>query len=81
MDNIFYILFYYLKKEGYSLKKQDFKLRLFSDPNSMVVSITNTLDFFGIKNIVATVPKTSFKELPQRFIAQVNRNNQFNLIF
>ncbi len=74
------ILIEYLKTKSYRVDKQNFKERLFSDPDKGVVSITNTLDFFDIKNLVATVPKDAINELPKFFIAQVSNNNQFNLV-
>lgn len=80
MTEIFNILIFYLKHEGYHIDGQLIKERLFSDSNDSLVSITNTLDYFDIENIVATVPKAAFNELPKLFIAQVRRNHQFNLV-
>lgn len=80
MDNIFHILIKLLKSFNYNISEQEIKERLFSDPDKGVVSITNTLDFFSVKNVVATVPKEALKELPKSFIAQVSNGNQFNLV-
>jgi len=80
MDNFFYILLKLLNSFDYCLPKQAVKERLFSDPNKSAVSITNTLDFFGVKNVVANVPKEALNELPKSFIAQVSDGNQFNLV-
>lgn len=54
--------------------------RLLSDPENTIVSITNTLDYFHLKYVVAEVPKTAISELPNIFIAQVSDNKNSNLI-
>ncbi len=79
MENILYILSKLLISFDYKISEQEVKDQLFSDPNKGVVSITNTLDFFEVKNIVANVPKEAFNELPKYFIAQINDGNQLNL--
>ncbi len=80
MKKIYFIFSQLLKNNDYKLPEQTIKERLLSDPNNAVITITNTLDFFGIKNIVATVPKTAINELPQSFIAQVSNNGNFYLV-
>jgi uncharacterized membrane protein len=80
LEKYLYILIEYLKTESYHIDRQKFKERLLSDPNNIVASITNTLDYFEIKNIVAEVPKESFNSLPNTFIAQFSKNNQFTFV-
>lgn len=80
MEKHLYILIEYLKTESYHIDRQKFKERLLSDPNNIVTSITNTLDYFEIKNIVAEVPKESLNSLPNTFIAQFSKNNQFTFV-
>ena len=80
MDKFLHVLNYYLEKEDYNINKQILKERLLSDPNDGVLPITNTLDFFEVKNIAATVPKESFDQLPDFFIAQISNGNQQNLV-
>ncbi|MBT8245767.1 vitamin K epoxide reductase family protein [Winogradskyella sp.] len=80
MEKYLHILIEYLKTKSYRIDVQNFKERLFSDPDKGVVAITNTLDFFNVNNVVATVPKEALKELPKSFIAQVSNNSQFNLV-
>jgi len=80
LDKYLYILTEYHKTQEYCIDKKLFKERLLSDPNNIVTSITNTLDYFEVKNIVAGVPKDSLNNLPNSFIAQVSKNNQFNFI-
>jgi uncharacterized membrane protein len=80
MDNLFYILLKLLDSFDYNLPKQAVKERLFSDPGKGVVPIINTLDFFGVKSVVANVQKEVFNELPKSFIAQVRNGNQLNFV-
>lgn len=80
MEKYLHILIEYLKTESYHIDRQKFKERLLSDPNNIVTSITNTLDYFEINNIVAEVPKESLNSLPNTFIAQFSKNNQFTFV-
>ncbi len=80
MNKNLYILSHYLGKEGYLINKQSLRQRLYSDPDEGILPITNTLDFFNVKNIVATVPKTSLDQLPNLFVAQVKKGNEYNLV-
>jgi len=80
LEKYLHILIEYLKTESYHVDRQKFKERLFSDPNNAIVSITNTLDYFKIKNIVAEIPKESLNSLPNTFIAQFSKNNQFTFV-
>jgi uncharacterized membrane protein len=54
---------------------------LLSDSNNAIVRITNTLDYFTIKHVVATVPKTAIDQLPEYFIAQVSDGSASNIVF
>ncbi|WP_375240095.1 cysteine peptidase family C39 domain-containing protein, partial [Aurantibacter sp.] len=80
MDKTFQILLKLLKSFNYNLPEQEVKERLFSDPDKGVTSITNTLDYFNIKNLVANVPKGAFNQLPNSFIAQVGNHKQSSLV-
>lgn len=80
MNKDLYILSNYLEKEGHFINKQSLRQRLYSDPDEGILPITNTLDFFNVKNIVATVPKTSFDQLPNLFIAQIKKGNEYDLV-
>ncbi|PHS04220.1 MAG: hypothetical protein COA88_14170 [Kordia sp.] len=63
------ILQSYLKKEGYALNQDDFKLQLLSNPSyPSVKSITDALDYFNIENVAANVPKDALIQLPNFFI-------------
>ena len=54
--------------------------RLQSDPGNEVLAISNTLDFFNIQNIVANVPKESFTNLPECFIARLENNGKSAIV-
>jgi len=67
------ILQNYLKKEGYSIANENFKLQLTSNPSyPSVKSVTDTLDYFNISNIAANVPKDALDQLPDFFLAILN---------
>lgn len=80
MSGFFYILTKLLKNFNYNLSEQKIKERLFSDPNGGIVSITNTLDYFNVKNLVANVPKEALSQLPNSFIGQVDNDHKTNLV-
>ncbi len=80
MKGKLHILLKLLAHFSFKIAKDDFKLRLLSDPDEGIAPISNTLDFFGINNITVTVPKTSFDQLPSCFIAQVLQEEQEDLV-
>lgn len=65
---------------GYVIEKQLVKERMLSDSNDGILPLTNTLDFFGVKNVVAKVPKESLEKLPNQFLAQISNGKQFNIV-
>jgi len=71
-DASVFLLGQLLKEYKYSISKQQLALRLLSDPDNLVLSFTNTLDYFNVEHIAANVPKTALEQLPQYFIAQVS---------
>lgn len=74
------IIYNYLKISGYSVDKHDLNLQLISNPDyPSVKSITDTLYYFGIDNLTATVPKDSIEQLPDSFIAVVNKNKPYSI--
>jgi uncharacterized membrane protein len=56
------------------------KERLYSDPNCSVIAITNTLDYFDIENMAASVPSEAYSQLPNTFIAQVSKNGNSYIV-
>lgn len=74
------VIYNYLKISGYSVDKDDLNLQLISNPDyPSVKSITDTLDYFGIDNLTATVPKDSIEQLPDSFLAVVNKNKPHSI--
>ncbi|MEO1627474.1 MAG: hypothetical protein AAFV25_20150, partial [Bacteroidota bacterium] len=65
---------------GHHLDEHEVKIRLLSDPDPGIAPISNTLDFFNIPNITATVPKTAFDQLPMHFLAQVRQEAKHDLV-
>lgn len=71
-DASVFLLAQLLKEFKYSISKQQLALRLLSDSDNLVLSFTNTLDYFNVEHIAANVPKTALEQLPQYFIAQIS---------
>ena len=80
MHKTLYVLTQYLHFLGYSVSQNTLEKRILSDPDNDITAVTNSLDFFQINNVVATVPKEALSQLPERFIAQIGNNNQFSLV-
>jgi len=71
------ILFNYLKRENYVLDNSDLKLQLLSNPDyPSVKSITDTLDYFNVDNLAANVPKDALDQLPDFFLAIIEKDNK-----
>ena len=70
------ILANYLRRQDYNLSIKDLNLQLLSNPDyPSVKSITDTLDYFGIENIAANIPKDALTQLPHFFLAIINKSN------
>ena len=82
MEN-YNFLFKYLDKENIQIDKSEFVFQISSHPNyPSVVSIVDTLDFFGIENALIKVDLFEIDILPQRFIVLLeNENNETQLFF
>lgn len=67
----------YLKRENYSINKDDLTLQLLSNQSfPSVKSITDTLDYFSVKNIAVSIPKSALAELPPNFVAVMKERSQ-----
>ncbi|GAB5525519.1 MAG: hypothetical protein Roseis2KO_33910 [Roseivirga sp.] len=67
----------YLKRENYSINKEDLTLQLLSNQSfPSVKSITDSLDYFGVKNIAVSIPKSALNQLPGNFIAVMKERGQ-----
>lgn len=64
----------YLRQSNhYSISSTDLALQLVSHPDHpSIKAITDTLDYFGVENLAASVPKDFISELPRHFLALLN---------
>ncbi len=77
------IILSYLRKSGYRLDAQDFHAHLISNPTyPSIKSVTDTLDYFGVSNLAAMIPRNSILELPEHFLAvlKIDEKNSFAAI-
>ena len=72
-NHLIKILQSYLRRANYNVNGNDFQLQLVSNPSfPSIKSITDTLDYFGVENIAANVPKNALEQLPRIFLAVIN---------
>lgn len=69
-----HIILSLLRTNGYlTIDSERLNLQLLSHPEyPSLKSITDTLDYFEIDNLAATVPKEALSEMPKSFLALVN---------
>ncbi len=66
----------------FHVKKEVLELQLKSHPeSSSVKAISDTLDYFDIENIVANVPKDALSQLPNSFLAIIEKEKTSELVF
>ncbi|WP_430411671.1 vitamin K epoxide reductase family protein [Kordia sp.] len=72
-----HIILSLLRTNGYlGVDSERLNLQLLSHPEyPSLKSITDTLDYFEIENLAATVPKEALPEMPTSFLALVNSEN------
>ncbi|GGG36773.1 hypothetical protein GCM10011344_42000 [Dokdonia pacifica] len=64
-----------------SLAKEDIHLQLLSHADyPSINAITDTLDYFGIENIAANVPKDALQQLPKLFLALIETGKNTELV-
>ena len=69
------IILSYLRKSGYRLNAQDFHAHLLSNPTyPSIKSVTDTLDYFGVSNMAAMIPRNSILELPDHLPLQIRQD-------
>lgn len=69
-EQLYNILERFVINNNIKIEPEDFKLQLISNPSfPSVKSISDTLDYFGLENIVANVPKDALDQLPECFLA------------
>ena len=71
------ILEKFLIKNNYTnFNRKDISLQLQTHPlNPSFRAITDTLDYFGIENVAATVPEDSLPSMPTNFLTLINQND------
>jgi len=77
-----FILEKYLSQNNYfKISKQDLRLQLLSHPEyPSTKSITDTLDYFGVENIAAVIPKEHLQQLPHSFLAFITEKDNHALV-
>jgi len=64
----------------FNVDYKDLHLQLLSHPEyPSLKAITDTLDYFGIENLTAHVPKETLGQLPRTFLALIEENDQREL--
>ncbi len=75
-DKLYNILEKFILNNNIKINPEDFKLQLISNPSfPSVKAISDTLDYFGIDNIVANVPKDTLEQLPEYFLAVISKDS------
>jgi len=75
-DKLYNILEKFIVNNNIRINPDDFKLQLISNPSfPSVKAISDTLDYFGIENIVANVPKDALEQLPEYFLAVISKDS------
>lgn len=76
MNNNYYFLFQYLEKEKITIDKNEFDFQIQSHPDfPSLLSISDTLSFFGVKNGSMRVSFAEYDLLPNNFIALLKEDN------
>lgn len=83
MSKAYNFLFKYFEKENIYIDKSEFIFQVSSHPNHpSVLSIVDTLDFFGIENAMIKVDLFEIDLLPKRFAVLLeNESNETQLYF
>lgn len=69
-------LFQYLEKEGIYIDKNDFLFQIQSHPDyPSLLSVADTMSFFGVINGVIRVSFSDLEGLPNRFVTILNEDN------
>ncbi len=72
MEMNFNYLFQYLEKENIIIDKSEFVFQVESHPNyPSLLSISDTLSFLKVENLVTRLETENLKHLPEKFIALV----------
>jgi len=76
------LLFSFMYNNGiHDVDKDDVYLQLTSHSDyPSIHAITDTLDYFGIENLAAQIPKESLSEIPKTFLAIIEKNDQKEIV-
>ncbi len=75
-NNLYNLLQKFILNNNFVINPEDFKLQLISNPSfPSVKAISDTLDYFGVENIVANVPKDALDQLPDCFLAVLEKDH------
>lgn len=81
MKEVTSIVKHYLHKSKHFINDGDFALHLQSNPSyPSLKAVSDTLDYFKIQNIVASVPKKALDQLPSYFLAVTKNHMQEEVI-
>ncbi|NER14795.1 thioredoxin domain-containing protein [Leptobacterium flavescens] len=79
MDKL--VLKYLVESNYLNIDSQDLKLQLLAHPDyPSLKSITDTLDYFKIENIAASIPKEYLDQLPEHFLTLVGTEEGKQLV-
>ncbi|WP_306353460.1 vitamin K epoxide reductase family protein [Flavobacterium sp. '19STA2R22 D10 B1'] len=71
----------YLKSSNYQIDRKTFALQLETHPEyPSFKSISDTLDYFKIENLIARIPKNALEQIPKPFITLYKSNNGLKLV-
>lgn len=73
-------LYELVKLNKYDISFTELNRLLKSDSSDGMQPMTNTLDLLDIPNLAIELPKNSFNQLPNCFIAQVNQDDKYNFV-
>ena len=80
-DHLLKLLGTYLSRNGYHLDPKDFRLQLEGNPAyPSLKSVTDTLDYFHVENLAATVPRDAIDQLPKSFMATIEEGGNNLLV-
>ncbi|RRO22160.1 vitamin K epoxide reductase family protein [Flavobacteriaceae bacterium 14752] len=75
-----HILHEFVELNKYDVSFAEINRLLKSDISDGMQPITNTLDLLDIPNLAIELPKSSFNQLPNCFIAQVKQDEKYNFV-
>lgn len=75
-----HILHEFVELNKYDVSFAEINRLLKSDISDGMQPITNTLDLLDIPNLAMEIPKNSFNQLPNYFIAQVSQDEKYNFV-